>query len=53
MKQVRILFMILLLGTLLGCTTASEKLPVVEGMKASMVVKKLYKNLKLKNNQKK
>ena len=52
MKQVRILFMILLLGTLLGCTTASEKLPVVEGMKASMVVEETVQEFKVKEQPK-
>ena len=52
MKQVRILFMILLLGTLLGCTTASEKLPVVEGMKSSMVVEETIQEFKVKEQPK-
>lgn len=52
MKQVRILFMILLLGTLLGCTTASEKLPVVEGMRSSMVVEETVQEFKVKEEPK-
>lgn len=53
MKQVRILFMILLLGTLLGCTTASEKLPMLEGMKPTMVVEEtLEKEFKVKEQPK-
>ena len=53
MKNVRILFMILLLGTLLGCTTASEKLPMLEGMKPTMVVEEtLEKEFKVKEQPK-